>query len=176
MFKGLVQVYTGDGKGKTTAALGQGLRSVGCGMTVYMVQFLKNGDTGELNSCEKLGEAFQIHRFESERDFFWNLNEEQKKELQIEVNHALAFVEEIMKKEKCDVLILDEVMGAIHNKLIDEEQICEVIRNKPEQMEVILTGRNVPDSIAELADYVSEIVPRKHPIDKGIGARKGIEY
>ncbi len=176
MFKGLVQVYTGDGKGKTTAALGQGLRSVGCDMTVYIVQFLKSGDTGELHSCDKLGDCFQIFRFESERDFFWNLNEEQKKELKIEINHALVFVEETMKEEKCDVLILDEIMGAIHNKLIDEEQICEFIRNKPEHMELILTGRNVPDSIAELADYVSEIIPRKHPIDNGIGARRGIEY
>ncbi|MGE4282220.1 MAG: cob(I)yrinic acid a,c-diamide adenosyltransferase [Clostridia bacterium] len=176
MLKGLVQVYTGNGKGKTTAALGQGLRSAGRGLKVYMIQFLKSSDTGELHSCEKLGECFKIFRFERKRDFFWKLSEEEKKELQMETRQAFEFAISLMMNSECDILILDEVIGAIHNKMISEQDICNLIKNKPENIEIILTGRHAPQSIIDLADYVSEIIPIKHPMENGISARKGIEY
>ncbi|MDK2798507.1 MAG: cob(I)alamin adenosyltransferase [Clostridiales bacterium] len=176
MLEGLVQVYTGDGKGKTTAAIGQGFRSVGRGLKVYMIQFLKNSDTGELHSCEKLGEAFKIFRFEKKRGFFWTLNEKEKEELKNEVYKAFEFAKEVLENEKCDVLILDEIMGVLGNKIIKEQDVCDLIKNKPRHIELILTGRNAPQSIIDLANYVSEIVAIKHPIEQGIGARKGIEY
>ncbi|MBZ4646356.1 MAG: cob(I)alamin adenosyltransferase [Petroclostridium sp.] len=176
MLKGLVQVYTGNGKGKTTAAIGQGFRSAGRGLKVYMIQFLKSSDTGELHSAKKLGEIFKIFRFEKERGFFWNLNEEEKMELKKEVHEAFEFAQNVIQNGECDILILDEIMGAIHNKLIDEKLVCDFIQKKPAHVEIILTGRNAPQCIIDLADYVSEIVPVKHPMEKGIGARKGIEY
>lgn len=176
MFKGLVHVYTGNGKGKTTAAIGQGVRSAGRGLKVYMVQFLKSEDTGELHSCKKLGKNFRIFRFEQKRGFFWTLNEDEKKDLKAEVQQAFGFAEQLLLERQCDVLILDEIMGAICNQLVDEQQVCELIKNKPDNMELILTGRNAPESIIMLADYVSDIQSVKHPIDKGIAAREGIEY
>jgi len=176
MINGLVHVYTGDGKGKTTAAIGQGMRSAGRGLKVYMVQFLKSADTGELHVCQQLGESFKIFRFEKQRGFFWTLNEEQKNELKSEIRQALQFVRKVFDKKECDVLILDEIMGVITNQLVSEEEICDFIRKKPQSMELILTGRDAPKSIIELADYVSEIHAVKHPMDKGIVARYGIEY
>ena len=176
MLKGMVQVYTGNGKGKTTAALGQGLRSVGRGLIVYMIQFLKSSDTGELYSCKKIGDNFKIFRFEKKRDFFWNLTEQEKLEVKEEVNVAFDFAKKVMQEKKCDVLILDEIMGVLSNHLIKEEELCQFIQNKPDNMELILTGRDAPQSIISLADYVSEIHSIKHPMDKGIKARRGIEY
>lgn len=176
MLHGLIQIYTGNGKGKTTAALGQGLRAVGCGLKVFMIQFLKSSDTGELHSCEKFDGNFKIFRFQKEWGFFWQLSEEQKQELKNEIDEALKFVQKVMLEQQCDILILDEVMGALNNKLIEEQVLCDLIRSKPKSMELILTGRNAPDSIIALADYVSEIGCVKHPMEKGIAARKGIEY
>ena len=105
--KGLIQVYTGDGKGKTTAALGQALRAVGAGYRVYMVQFLKGGSTGELEAAKRLEPEFRIFRFEKERGFFWTLSDSEKKELKSEVNRAFEFIRKWCG-EKCNILILDE--------------------------------------------------------------------
>lgn len=174
--KGLVHVYTGNGKGKTTAALGQGFRSAGRGLKVYMIQFLKSNNTGELHSCKQLGDCFKIFRFESKRDFFWKLSEEEKQELKNEVHQAFEFIKQAVCESKCDVLIMDEILGAINNNLIEAQQVCELIRSKPEHLELILTGRNAPECIIELADYVSQIEAVKHPMEQGIGAREGIEY
>jgi ATP:corrinoid adenosyltransferase len=174
--KGYVQVYTGNGKGKTTAALGQGLRAAGNELTVYMIQFLKSADTGELESVKKLSPYFNIFRFEKKRGFFWTLNNEEKAELKVEIQSAYKFAEESLKEGKCDVLILDEVMGAISNKLLSIEQVIELINIKGDNVELILTGRNVPEAILEKADLVTEMKDTKHYFSKGVPARKGIEY
>lgn len=173
--KGLVQVYTGDGKGKTTAALGQALRTVGRDYKVYMIQFLKGGDSGELHSVKQLYPDFQIFRFDKIKKFFWTLNDEEKAELKKKIDEAFDFAMKVIKEERCNMLILDEIMGVLSNKLLTVEQICQLIQEKPEHMELILTGRNVPQEIIELADYVSEIKMVKHPFQKGIHAREGIE-
>lgn len=174
--RGYVQVYTGNGKGKTTAAVGQAVRSVGNGLKVYMLQFLKADETGELEIAKLLGDKFQIFRFESKKGFFWNLNDEEKAILQTEVNTAYNFAMEVVKNNSCDVFILDEIMGILSNKLLTNEQVIDLIDNKPINMELILTGRNVPDSIIDKADLVTEMKALKHYIDKGVYAREGIEY
>lgn len=174
--KGYVQVYTGDGKGKTTAALGLGLRASGGGFKVYMVQFLKGGDTGELHSIEKLEPNFRIFRFERPRGFFWTLSEEEKIELQKDMKKALEFCRSVIKNRECDLLIIDEIMGALHTKLIDVSEVLELIKSKPEDMELILTGRNVPPEIMDAADLVTEMKEVKHYFNKGVNARKGIEF
>jgi len=117
--RGLVQVYTGDGKGKTTAALGQGLRSCGRGLKVCMVQFLKGGDTGELHSVEKLHPYFEIFRFEKKRGFFWTLSEQEKRELKEDIDKGFEFIKNVVAKDQCDVLIIDELMGVLGNKLLE---------------------------------------------------------
>lgn len=174
--KGYVQVYTGNGKGKTTAALGLGLRAAGDNFSVYMVQFLKTSKTGEIESVKKLDNNFKIFRFEKKRGFFWTLNDEEKKELKTEVQKAYEFCLDTLENSLCDILIMDEVMGALSNKLLSVEQITKLIDEKPENMELVLTGRNVPEAIAEKADLITEMKDIKHYMDKGIAAREGIEY
>jgi cob(I)alamin adenosyltransferase len=175
-FIGLVQVYTGDGKGKTTAALGQGLRAVGQGYKVIMIQFLKGLDSGELVSIEKLYPQFKIIRFDKSKKFFWNMNDEEKKELKVKIDEAFEYIKGLVKNNKCDILILDEIMGVISNNLITTDEVLNIIKNKPENMEIILTGRNVPEEIIKAADLVTEMKMIKHPFENGIGPRKGIEY
>lgn len=174
--RGYVQVYTGNGKGKTTAAIGQGVRAVGNKYTVYMIQFLKGGKTGELESIKSLHPYFQIFRFEKSRGFFWNLNDDEKRELKEEIQKGYEFALEALKGNKCDLLILDEIMGAISNNLVTEEQVLALIDSKPENTELIMTGRNVPESIIERANLVTEMRDIKHYFSEGVPARKGIEY
>ena len=174
--KGYVQVYTGNGKGKTTAALGQGFRSVGNGLKVYMVQFLKTFKTGELESVKRLEPDFKIFRFEKKRGFFWTLSDEEKVELKIEIDKAYKFCYDSLETKACDVLIMDEVMGALSNKLLTVEQVIELIHIKPENVELILTGRNVPEQIAQEVDLITEMREIKHYFSRGVPAREGIEY
>ena len=174
--KGYVAVYTGDGKGKTTAAVGQAVRSAGNGLKVYMVQFLKTDNTGELETAKIIGENFKIFRFQKQEGFFWTLNEEEKEKVRKEVNKALEFVKDVIDNNRCDVLILDEIMGVIKNNLIKPDIVIELINKKPETMELILTGRDAPESIIDKADLVTEMRNIKHYIEKGVYAREGIEY
>lgn len=176
MEKGLIQIYTGDGKGKTTAAIGQGIRALGRGYTVYMVQFLKSQDTGELKVLEKLEPSFKVFRFEKKRGFVFNLSKDELAELKNEVCTAFDFVKAVLENGECDVFILDEIMAAMSNGLVDIDDVADVLKNKPSGVEIILTGRDAPDKILELADYVSQIMCKEHPFERGIGARKGIEY
>lgn len=174
--KGLIQVYTGNGKGKTTAAVGLGIRALGNGLKVIMIQFLKSGNTGELNIINTLGDNFKVYRFEKEKDFTWNLTEEEKKELEREINEGFDFAKEVIKERKCDLLILDEIMAAINLGYIKEADVIRLIESKDEHMEIVLTGRNVPKGIAEKSNLITEMRDVKHYFNDGIGARKGIEY
>jgi cob(I)alamin adenosyltransferase len=174
--QGYVQVYTGNGKGKTTAALGLGLRAAGNKYKVYMIQFLKSGKTGELQGIEALKPYFEVFRFEKPRGFFWTLNEEQKKELKEEVQEAYNFAMQVFEENLCDILILDEIMGALRNQLVTEDQIISLIEKRPQNMELIMTGRDVPEEIIKRADLVTEMKDIKHYFNAGVGFRKGIEY
>ncbi|MDQ0150454.1 cob(I)alamin adenosyltransferase [Eubacterium multiforme] len=174
--EGFVQIYTGNGKGKTTAAIGQGMRAYGNGLNVIMVQFLKSGETGELKTVDELGSNFQIFRFEKRRGFVWNLSEEEKEEVKKEVKVAYNFILSILEDEKCDVLIIDEVMGVLKNKFLTVEEVLEIINKKPKNVELIMTGRNVPEEILERANLVTEMREVKHYFKEGVKARKGIEF
>ncbi|MEQ8191309.1 MAG: cob(I)yrinic acid a,c-diamide adenosyltransferase [Candidatus Eremiobacterota bacterium] len=172
---GLVQIYTGDGKGKTTAALGQALRAAGHGFNVRFIQFLKCLDSGELHSAEKLHPSFIIYRFESQKKFFWTMNDEEKKELKKEISLAMDFARKTIINEECNILVMDEILGALHNKLVSMEEIKELIERKPYHMELILTGRNAPEELVSMADLVTEMKKIKHPMDNNIASREGIE-
>ena len=175
MKKGYVQVYTGDGKGKTTAALGLGLRAAGCGFKVIMFQFLKGAYSGELDSTPLLDGRFTIIRIGETKKFFGALNEQEKKELKEKLQEELKQVEAVLKSEDCDILILDEIMAALHGELITVEQVCELIGARPGGMELVLTGRKAPQEVIDRADLVSEMRCVKHYMDKGVPARAGIE-
>lgn len=174
--QGLVQVYTGDGKGKTTAAIGQGIRAYGNGLKVYMIQFLKGGKTGELSTVEKLGDKFKIFRFEKPKDFTWNLNKEELEQLREEIRTGYNFILDVIKENKCDLLIIDEVMAVLSNNFLSVEEVLYIIDNKPKNMEIILTGRNAPKEIIEKSNLVTEMKCVKHYFNEGIPSREGIEY
>jgi len=171
--KGLVQVYTGDGKGKTTAAFGLALRAIGRGLRVYVIQFIKGGfDYGELYVVDKLPnlklKAFGRGRFVTEKppsDEDIKLAEE-----------AFQLAKEVVEGGEYDMVILDEINVALNLKLVSVEKVLRLIKNKPKHVELILTGRDAPKEVIEAADLVTEMREVKHPFNKGYQARKGIEY
>ncbi|NLC67607.1 MAG: cob(I)yrinic acid a,c-diamide adenosyltransferase [Clostridiaceae bacterium] len=174
--RGLVHVYTGDGKGKTTAAIGLGIRACGRGLKVFMVQFLKSMETGELASLKKLEPGFTLCRGTSPKKFTWEMDAREMEEARDIQSQVFDTAVDAVFSGKWDVVILDEVMAAVNEGLLEKEKVIDLARNKPDNLELVYTGRNAPAELIELADYVSEIVQVKHPMDKGIKARKGIEF
>lgn len=174
--KGLVHVYTGDGKGKTTAALGLGLRACGRGLKVLMVQFLKGIPTGEAYSLKALEPEFVLHRGTETKKFTWEMDSEEKEQAAAEQRRIFEYAKGAASMGECDILILDEALGAISSGMLDKSVVTEFIKGKPDRLELVLTGRDAALEIVELADYVSEIKAVKHPAGKGINGRKGIEF
>lgn len=171
---GMVQVYTGNGKGKTTASLGLALRSIGHGYKVFMLQFMKGSkDYGELQAVEKFLPNLII--VQSGLETF--VNKENIAQADIDLaRQGLETAQKVIKEGYYDLVILDEINVALDFKLIDLEEVLKIIKNKPPHVELILTGRYAPKEIIEHADLVSEIKLIKHPYYKGIPAREGIEY
>ncbi|MFA6217103.1 MAG: cob(I)yrinic acid a,c-diamide adenosyltransferase [Candidatus Omnitrophota bacterium] len=167
----MIQVYTGDGKGKTTAALGMALRATGAGLTVYICQFLKNQPYSELAALKKLKNiTFCQH---GRRCFI--RKSPTKKDIQLAQEGFLS-VSKAIASRAYNVVILDEINCAINLKLIEISKVIELLKNTPSSIELILTGRNAPKQIRDCADLVSEIKEVKHYFKQGIKARKGIEY
>ncbi len=172
MKQGLIQVYTGNGKGKTTASLGLALRACGHGYKVVMVQFMKKNETyGEVEASKFLP-GFSLFQFG--RNVFVKRNPEK---IDIELaKEGLSFAREIVRKGKCDILILDEINVALDYGLLEEEEVLSLLDEKPPHMEIVLTGRYAKESIVKKADLVTEMKEIKHPYEKGIMAREGIEF
>jgi cob(I)alamin adenosyltransferase len=170
--QGLVQLYTGNGKGKTTAALGLGLRAAGHGFVVYMIQFMKGQiNYGELEAV-KLLPNFTIRQF-GRPDFVDKSNPDP---IDIKLaQEALTHAKIIIEEGKVDFLILDEVNIALDFGLILVDEVIQLIKSRPATMELILTGRYAPQALIDVADLVSEVREVKHPYQKGIAARKGVE-
>lgn len=171
---GLIHIYCGDGKGKTTAAVGLAVRCAGRGNKVLLVQFLKSRDSGELYSLAKLPDI-EVMRGKESKKFTFQMNEEEKHALLIEHNKMFEQVLAKIKNGGYSLLILDEVIGALNAKVFEMPKLIEFLRHKPENLEVVLTGRNPAPELVAIADYVSEMRKVKHPMDKGIMAREGIE-
>ena len=176
--RGIIQIYTGDGKGKTTAALGQTVRALGWGLRVSWVQFIKgNPNIGEIAFIKKLPKSFtknlifkqfhrtnryaigkptNIHKFASQK--------------------AWQYAKKIIKAAQYDLIVLDELNNAIDYNLIDVEEVLKTIKTKPANLELVITGRSAHPKLIKAADLVTEMRKKKHPYDKGLIARKGIEY
>jgi cob(I)alamin adenosyltransferase len=173
--KGLIQIYTGPGKGKSTAAIGQAVRAAGHGLKVGLVTFFKDPEAfgyGEYKSLEKLGiKAFLFAK--KHPHFYKELNTD---DVCRECFRGLEFIKELFRDSSWDMLILDEINIAIRDGFLQEEEILSLMEAKPEKLELVLTGRGVTEKIIEKADLVSEVREVKHPYTQGIKSRKGIEY
>ena len=173
--KGLVQVYTGDGKGKSTAAIGQAARSAGHNLKVGFVSFFKDPDVfgyGEYESLRKLG--IKTFIFARKHPHFYK--EIDLDEVREECYNGVAFIRELFQDQSWDMLILDEINIAIRDGFLKEEDVLSLIEAKPEKLELILTGRGATERIIEKADLVSEVKEIKHYYMQGVESRKGIEY
>ena len=168
--KGLVHIYTGNGKGKSTAALGLAMRAVGQGLKVAFIQFIKGEPCGE-HFFVKQYKPFEIVQI-SVGDSF----KKPKEQLSQEAQQTLTYAEQEILSGKYDLVILDEIFVAINQGLITIKQVLELLDSKPVSVELVLTGRNAPPEIAQRADLVTEMLMIKHPLTEGTSARRGIEY
>ncbi len=171
--KGYIQVYTGNGKGKTTAAIGQSLRAVGNGLRVYFVQFMKNFPYGEVSRLEKMSPNLVLKRYGTD-DFVFKKKPPSKALIQ-EMESGLRETEQKMLNESFDIIVLDEILVSIYFKIFSENRVLKFLKNKPSKTEIILTGRYCPEAIMELADLVTNMTEVKHYYQKGVSARRGIE-
>jgi cob(I)alamin adenosyltransferase len=173
---GLVHIYTGDGKGKTTAAIGLGIRACGRGKKVLLVQFLKGAQTGEIFTIEKLKPDFEYYRNEEIKKFLWNMSQEELEEMKENVEDMFQYAVKEAMTGRRDLIILDEIMASITSGFIAPDEVINFVKSKPAELELVMTGRNAPPELIQLADYVSEIKAVKHPLAMGITAREGIEF
>lgn len=177
----MLQIYCGDGKGKTTAAIGLVIRAAGHGIPVRLVQFLKDGTSGELNILREM-KNISIETPDNFYGFVKNMTEEQKDTVRKEYTDMLKHTDDWERKMQSEaenmissVIVMDEVLHACNYGLLSEDKLIEFVDRYREHTEIVLTGRNPSERLMEMADYISEIDKIKHPFDKGVFARKGIE-
>ena len=175
MARGMIHIYCGDGKGKTTAATGLAVRAAGCGMKVLFARFLKNENSGELRILDSVPEIEVLH-LERSYGFFNTLTDEEKEEVRQMYGQLWDLIKEKISGGQFQMLVIDEFMAAYRYGLIGREEALDLLTGKPEALELVLTGRDPGPELTALADYVSEIRKVKHPFDQGILARRGIEY
>lgn len=191
--KGLIEVYTGEGKGKTTAAFGLAFRALGWGMKVYILQFMKLGTYGENRISRSVDGNLKVDFVGMPYFIGWenevpaedigrvkNLvickRDSPPEEYRKKVQAYMTQLTDTWKDAESDIVILDEVNVALYYRLIDMEQVMYLIDNKPENVELVFTGRKMPDEIVGRADLVTEMVEIKHPYRSGISARRGVDF
>jgi len=174
--KGLIHFYYGNGKGKTTAALGLAIRACGCGKSVVVVQFLKDWKCGELDSLARLPNATVFRGKSSGSVFVRDMSDEEKAATKAIHDGNLKKALELQKSGLCDVLVLDEAADAYSEGVLDRALFEGLLDNKPEMLELVITGHNADERLIGRADYVTEMLKRKHPYDLGISARRGVEF
>ena len=172
MKKGLVQIYTGDGKGKTTAALGLSLRAAGRDLKVFIAQFAKGMFYGELESLKRFAPQITLHQY-GRKCFIHDEPAEEDVRL---ARKGWKEIQDVLERSAYDLVILDEIGIALHYQLISLEEVRELIRLKPDGVELVLTGRKIPEALYEQADLVTEMREIKHYYNAGVKARKGIEF
>lgn len=170
--QGFIQIYTGNGKGKTTAALGAALRAIGAGKKVFFAQFVKSQIYSEIEACNKYLPNITTKQYGNSCFIFREPAPEDAQAAQ----EGLKEVAEIIRSAKYDVVVLDEANIALHYNFFTVEELINMIKEKPQATEIIITGRNAPKKLIEVADLVTEMKEIKHYYQKGVKARKGIEY
>ncbi|WP_447968421.1 cob(I)yrinic acid a,c-diamide adenosyltransferase [Nitrospira sp. M1] len=171
--KGLLIVYTGAGKGKTTAALGMAMRSVGHGMNIAVVQFIKGAiDTAEERILKGFGE--QVTFLRMGEGYTWETQDRERDKRFAQ--EAWSMVLTILRDERYGMVILDELNIAIHHEYVTLQQVLDGLNERPSMMHVVITGRGAKEELIEAADLVSEMKMLKHPFRKGIKAQKGVEF
>jgi cob(I)alamin adenosyltransferase len=170
--KGFIHVYTGNGKGKITAAIGLGIRAAGSGLKVLMIQFMKGRRYSELDALEQVKD-FTVVQFG--RDEFVSKKNPEKIDIDL-AQKGVSYAREVLQKNLFDVVILDEINVAVDFHLIALDEVLTLLKLKPETMELILTGRYASPELIKHADVVSEVLEIKHPYQKGIQSRKGIDW
>lgn len=174
MERGFIHIYCGDGKGKTTTAMGLCTRAAGYGYKVLIYQFMKNNQTSERKVLEQIERITFVDGLDQEK-FSFQMTPEEKKERKAYYEEQFDKVTQKAEREKYDLLLLDELIYTIRAGLFEEEKLLSYLREKPESLEVVLTGQGPSDELIAAADYVSEIRKVKHPFDQGLPARRGIE-
>lgn len=184
----MIEIYCGDGKGKTTAAVGLALRAAGNEIPVLFIQFMKDGSSGEIRMLETFSNITICYP-KPFYGFASTMNEQQKEEMRAQYQGFLEMAAQVLEKQKnvqvkTDmptgmelrlVIVLDEVIHACNKNLLEEKELLKLLEECPDHIELVLTGRNPSKRLLEKADYISEIEKLRHPFDKGVPARKGIE-
>jgi len=171
--QGLIQVYTGDGKGKTTAAFGLALRAAGKGLKVFIVQFLKGRPYGELESVKKLAPMITV--VQSGLDSFVKKGEPSEEDLKL-AHEGLTLAKEAIASGEYDIVVLDEVNIAVELGVLTVEEVMPLLDSKPPGVELVLTGRFAPEEFCGMADLITEMKCVRHCYDKGVPMREGIEF
>lgn len=172
---GLIHIYCGNGKGKTTAAMGLSMRCSGGGGKVMIFQFLKNNSSGERAILEVIPNITLLEGYEDTK-FTYVLNEIEKQKMKEFYQKIFQEIKQKVRTEEYQLLVLDEILAAVSGGFLVESEVIEFLKQKPKSLEVVLTGRNPSEAMMEIADYISCIENVKHPYDKGIAARKLIEF
>jgi len=177
--RGMIQIFTGPGKGKTSAGIGSAVRAIGAGLRVAIVSFDKGGDHySERKTLDRLAEHVDqfptgLDRFNPEtRTFRFGVEDQDV----AEAARGLSIIRDLFERGEHDLVILDEINTTTHLGMVEAASVVELLLSKPRNMEIIMTGRNAPDAYKEIADLVSEIRDEKHYMKKGIGAREGFDY
>lgn len=157
MDKKIVQVYFGQGKGKTTAAVGQCIRAASLGQQVIMIQFLKGKDSEEFSFLTKLEPDIKLFRFEKAHEYYRDLTEEERSEEKKNILNGFNFARKVIETGECDVLVLDEVLGLIDLNIITQEDIIKLIELKNDYSKLVLTGQNLPEELIPYIDLISKI-------------------
>lgn len=175
MAKGLIHVYTGRGKGKTTAAFGLAMRSAGHGKRVLILQFLKSrmSNSGEIKTARKSG--IRVIKFKNQTSRLFDPNVKLS-ELKKSIGEAITLSLKKIKSGKYDLVIMEEFNNVISNGYATLKDLKKILKEKPEALEIVFTGRGAPKELIEIADYVTEMRLVKHPANEGVMARKGIEF
>nr|WP_297173453.1 cob(I)yrinic acid a,c-diamide adenosyltransferase [uncultured Agathobaculum sp.] len=171
---GLIHIYCGDGKGKTTASVGLVVRHAGAGGKVVFAQFLKDGTSSECRSLAKFENVTMLAANPSSK-FSYQMTEEEKRQCTEAIGRMFTAATDFAVREGATLLVLDEACAAISCGFLPESELLSFLDSKPEMLEVVMTGRGPSEALQARADYITEMVKRRHPFDKGIPARKGIE-
>ena len=172
--RGLVHLYCGDGKGKTTAAVGLAVRHSGRGGKVVFAQFLKDGTSGECRVLAKLGVT--VLAANPVGKFSFRMTEEEKAETAAALGRTFDAATGFAVRERATLLVLDEICAAVNCGFLPEKTLTEFLESRPDSLEVVLTGRDPSENLQVHADYITEMKKRRHPFDEGVAAREGIEF